>query len=94
MDSMRGDDHAAVYDSVHLPSVTSASQVLEAVERDSLAVSKAMDEVFASLQHFVSNATLSTVDHMQCSADAASLLQAEASEAAAKGTRFVNDCLR
>ncbi|KAI3468730.1 hypothetical protein Pfo_025393 [Paulownia fortunei] len=50
-------------------------KALEAVERDSAAIAESFSSLFTSLRVSLSQATSSTVDHMNCFSDAAGRLQ-------------------
>ncbi|KAL2238229.1 UNVERIFIED_CONTAM: hypothetical protein Sindi_1014600 [Sesamum indicum] len=50
-------------------------KALAAVERDSAAIAESFSSLFASLRLSLSQATSSTVDHMNCFSDAAGRLQ-------------------
>ncbi|PIN15102.1 hypothetical protein CDL12_12252 [Handroanthus impetiginosus] len=69
-------------------------KALEAVERDSAAIAESFSSLFASLRLSLSQATSSTVDHMNCFSDAAGRLQECVLDASTKGNRYINSCLR
>ncbi|GLT67852.1 hypothetical protein SLA2020_401300 [Shorea laevis] len=69
-------------------------KAVEVVERDSLAIAESFSSLFASLRLALSEVTSCSVDHMQCFADAAGQLQESALDAATKGNRYINSCLR
>ncbi|XP_057800111.1 uncharacterized protein LOC131015705 isoform X3 [Salvia miltiorrhiza] len=69
-------------------------KALEAVERDSAAIAESFSSLFGSLRHSLSQATGSTVEHMNCFSDAAGRLQECVLDAATKGNRYINSCLR
>ncbi|CAK7335546.1 unnamed protein product [Dovyalis caffra] len=69
-------------------------KALEIVERDSLAIADSFTSLFASLRFALSEATSTSVDHMQCFGDAAGRLQESVLDAATKGNRLINSCLR
>ncbi|KAL0324285.1 UNVERIFIED_CONTAM: Dynamin-related protein 4C [Sesamum calycinum] len=69
-------------------------QALAAVERDSAAIAESFSSLFASLRLSLSQATSSTVDHMNCFSDAAGRLQECVLDASTKGNRYINSCLR
>ncbi|KAK6158229.1 hypothetical protein DH2020_005543 [Rehmannia glutinosa] len=69
-------------------------KALEAVERDSAAIAESFSSLFASLRFTLSQATSSTVDHMNCFNDAAGHLQECVLDASTKGNRYINSCLR
>ncbi|KAF5935390.1 hypothetical protein HYC85_026519 [Camellia sinensis] len=67
---------------------------LEVVERDSVAIADSFTSLFASLRLALSEVTSTSVDHMRCFSDAAGRLQECALDAATKGNRYINSCLR
>ncbi|KAK4435352.1 hypothetical protein Salat_0698600 [Sesamum alatum] len=69
-------------------------KALAAVERDSAAIAESFSSLFASLRLSLSQATSSTVEHMNCFSDAAGRLQECALDASTKGNRYINSCLR
>ncbi|GLT78228.1 hypothetical protein SLA2020_497680 [Shorea laevis] len=69
-------------------------KAVEVVERDSLAIAESFSSLFASLRLALSEVTSCSVDHMQCFADAAGYVQDSALDAATKGNRYINSCLR
>ncbi|KAK4742361.1 hypothetical protein SAY87_000362 [Trapa incisa] len=69
-------------------------RALEVLERDSLAIAGSFTSLFASLRIALSEATNCSVDHMQCFSDAAGHLQESVLDAATKGNRYINSCLR
>ncbi|KAI7988684.1 hypothetical protein LOK49_LG13G00998 [Camellia lanceoleosa] len=76
-------------------------RALEVVERDSVAIADSFTSLFASLRLALSEGgsnslqvTSTSVDHMQCFSDAAGRLQECALDAATKGNRYINSCLR
>ncbi|XP_057799158.1 uncharacterized protein LOC131014990 [Salvia miltiorrhiza] len=69
-------------------------KALEAVERDSAAIAESFSSLFGSLRHSLSQATGSTVEHMNCFSDATGRLQECVLDAATKGNRYINSCLR
>ncbi|GAB2277389.1 hypothetical protein Dimus_012093 [Dionaea muscipula] len=69
-------------------------KAIEVVERDSAAIAESFTSLFASLRLALGEVTGTSVDHMQCFSDAAGRLQESAIEAAARGNRFINSCLR
>ncbi|KAG5539650.1 hypothetical protein RHGRI_020003 [Rhododendron griersonianum] len=78
-------------------------RAIEVVERDSVAIAESFTSLFDSLRLALSEATSSSVDHMQCFSDAAGQIQergillagigAVALDAASKGNRYINSCL-
>ncbi|XP_052210492.1 uncharacterized protein LOC127813520 isoform X2 [Diospyros lotus] len=69
-------------------------RALEVVERDSTAIAQSFTSLFASLRLALSEVTGSSVNHMQCFNDAAGQVQECALDAATKGNRYINSCLR
>ncbi|KAK2664094.1 hypothetical protein Ddye_002668 [Dipteronia dyeriana] len=69
-------------------------KALEVVERDSIAIADSFSSLFASLRLALSEATNSSVDHMHCFSDAAGRIQESVLDAATKGNRYINSCLR
>ncbi|KAH6804290.1 hypothetical protein C2S51_032537 [Perilla frutescens var. frutescens] len=69
-------------------------KALDAVERDSAAIAESFSSLFSSLRLSLSQATGSTVEHMNCFSDAAGRLQECVLDASTKGNRYINSCLR
>ncbi|KAL3609901.1 hypothetical protein D5086_000921 [Populus alba] len=69
-------------------------KALEIIERDSLAIAGSFTSLFASLRFALSEATSTSVDHMQCFGDATARLQESVLDAATKGNRYINSCMR
>ncbi|KAL1326558.1 hypothetical protein HN51_036670 [Arachis hypogaea] len=69
-------------------------RAIEVVERDSFAIAQSFTSLFASLRLALSNATATTIDHMQCFSDASGRVQESVLDAATKGNRYINSCLR
>ncbi|CAN0841292.1 hypothetical protein LINGRAHAP2_LOCUS3200 [Linum grandiflorum] len=69
-------------------------KAVEVVEKDSLAIAESFTDLFSSLRSALSEATTSSVDHMQCFGDATGRLQESVLDAATKGNRYINSCLR
>ncbi|XVF10593.1 hypothetical protein REPUB_Repub07fG0195700 [Reevesia pubescens] len=69
-------------------------KAVEVVERDSRAIADSFSSLFASLRLALSQVTSGSVDHMRCFGDAAGRLQESALDAATKGNRYINSCLR
>ncbi|GER33072.1 eukaryotic translation initiation factor 3A [Striga asiatica] len=90
-DAANGDDSGQSEPSVRRKDMLKA---LEAVERDSIAIAESYSSLFASLRSSLSEATSSTVDHMNCFSDAAGRLQECVLDASTKGNRYINSCLR
>ncbi|KAJ7010651.1 hypothetical protein NC653_001189 [Populus alba x Populus x berolinensis] len=68
-------------------------KALEIIERDSLAIAGSFTSLFASLRFALSEATSTSVDHMQCFGDATARLQESVLDAATKGNRYINSCM-
>lgn len=77
-----------------LPKQTDIVKALEVVERDSVAIAESFTSLFASLRVALSEVTSCSTDHMQCFNDAAGRLQESVLDAATKGNRYINSCLR
>ncbi|XVF52905.1 hypothetical protein PTKIN_Ptkin05aG0055900 [Pterospermum kingtungense] len=69
-------------------------KAVEVVERDSLAIAESFSSLFASLRLALSEVTSGSVDHMRCFGDAVGRLQESALDAATKGNKYINSCLR
>ncbi|CAN1778085.1 hypothetical protein LINPERHAP1_LOCUS14281 [Linum perenne] len=71
-------------------------KAVEVVEKDSLAIAESFTDLFSSLRSALSEvkATISSVDHMHCFGDATGRLQESVLDAATKGNRYINSCLR
>ncbi|CAN8274150.1 unnamed protein product [Cochlearia groenlandica] len=69
-------------------------RTIATVEKDSQAIAESFSSLFVSLRSTLSEATSSSVDHMSCFGDAAGRLQETALDAATKGNRYINSCLR
>ncbi|XP_062105130.1 uncharacterized protein LOC133816843 [Humulus lupulus] len=91
-DSAEGDDGQC--ESEPLVNRAEILRALEIVEKDSLAISESFASLFASLRVALSGVTSNSVDHMQCFSDAAGRLQESVLDAATKGNRYINSCLR
>jgi hypothetical protein len=74
--------------------VAMAVKMVKAVEQDAAAVAGSLATLFSSLQSALSEVTGSSIEHMRCHSEAAGLLQDASIDAAAKGQRFINACLR
>ncbi|PRQ17673.1 hypothetical protein RchiOBHm_Chr7g0197541 [Rosa chinensis] len=73
---------------------TDLFRAVEVVERDSLAIAESFNSLFSSLRLALSEVTSNSVDHMHCFGDAAGRLQESVLDAATKGNRYINSCLR
>ncbi|KAJ4835496.1 hypothetical protein Tsubulata_015489 [Turnera subulata] len=69
-------------------------KAIEVVERDSLAIAESFSSLFSSLRLALSEVTSGSVDHMRCFGDATGRLQESVLDAATKGNRYINSCLR
>ncbi|XP_039009637.1 uncharacterized protein LOC120138107 isoform X2 [Hibiscus syriacus] len=69
-------------------------KAVEVVERDSRAIADSFSSLFDSLRLALSEVTSGSVDHMHCFGDAVGRLQESALDAATKGNRYINSCLR
>ncbi|XP_027081736.2 uncharacterized protein [Coffea arabica] len=76
------------------PECKDVLKAVEVVERDSVAIAQSFASLFASLRLALSQVTRTSVDHMSCFSDAAGRLQESALDAATKGNRYINSCLR
>lgn len=74
--------------------IAMAVKMVKKVEQDATAVSSSLTTLFASLQAALSEVTGSSIEHMRCHSEAAGLLQDASIDAANKGQRFINACLR
>ncbi|CAN4077720.1 unnamed protein product [Withania somnifera] len=59
-----------------------------------MAIAQSYTLLFASLRSALSEVTSTSVDHMNCFGDAAGRVQECALDAATKGNRYINSCLR
>ncbi|CAJ1937422.1 unnamed protein product [Sphenostylis stenocarpa] len=69
-------------------------RAIEVVERDSLAIAQSFTSLFASLRLALSESTSTSLHHMECFTDATGRLQESVLDAATKGNRYINSCLR
>eukprot|EP00262_Sarcandra_glabra_P019407 TRINITY_DN7301_c2_g2_i1.p1 TRINITY_DN7301_c2_g2~~TRINITY_DN7301_c2_g2_i1.p1 ORF type:complete len:171 (+),score=34.31 TRINITY_DN7301_c2_g2_i1:64-513(+) len=69
-------------------------RAIEVVERDSSAIAESFTSLFSSLRFALSEVTSTSVEHMRCFNDVAGQLQESALDAASKGNRYINSCLR
>ncbi|KAI5383710.1 hypothetical protein KIW84_070898 [Lathyrus oleraceus] len=69
-------------------------KAIEVVERDSLAIAQSFTSVFEALRLSLSQSTDTSIHHIQCFADAAGHLQESVLDAATKGNRYINSCLK
>ncbi|OAE25232.1 hypothetical protein AXG93_2210s1160 [Marchantia polymorpha subsp. ruderalis] len=71
-----------------------AMQMADAVEDDAHAVARSLTALLSSLKSALSEVTTSSVANMRLENEAAGQVQDAAIDAASKGNRFVNACLR
>ncbi|CAD5195306.1 unnamed protein product [Musa acuminata subsp. malaccensis] len=79
------------------PAATSPGEILRAlqvVERDSVAIAESYASLFSSLRIALSEVTSTSLENMQCFNDVVGRLQESALDAATKGNRYINSCLR
>ncbi|KAJ0970183.1 hypothetical protein J5N97_023060 [Dioscorea zingiberensis] len=69
-------------------------KAMEVVERDSAAIAESFAALFSSLRLALSEVTTTSVENMQCFSDVVGRLQESALDAATKGNRYINSCLR
>ncbi|XP_019266877.1 PREDICTED: uncharacterized protein LOC109244271 [Nicotiana attenuata] len=69
-------------------------KAIQVVERDSMAIAESFTSLFASLRSTLFEVTSTSVDHMDCFGDAAGRVQECALDAATKGNRYINSCLK
>lgn len=74
--------------------IAMAVKMVKTVEKDATAVAGSLATLFSSLQSALSEVTGSSIEHMRCHSEAAGLLQDASIDAATKGQRFINACLR
>jgi len=74
--------------------IAMAVKMVKVVEEDAAAVAGRLAGLFSSLQSALSEVTGSSIEHMRCHSEAAGLLQDASIDAASKGQRFINSCLR
>lgn len=74
--------------------IAMAVRMVKAVEEDAVAVAGSLAGLFSSLQSALSEVTGSSIEHMRCHSEAAGVLQDASIDAASKGQRFINACLR
>ncbi|GAA0153271.1 hypothetical protein LIER_11552 [Lithospermum erythrorhizon] len=70
------------------------AKALELAEKDSIEIAQSFNSLFDSLRLSLSQATSTSVDHMNCFSEAAGRLQECALDATTKGNRYINSCLR
>ncbi|XP_039138161.1 uncharacterized protein LOC120275603 [Dioscorea cayenensis subsp. rotundata] len=69
-------------------------RAIEVVERDSAAIAESFNSLFSSLRLALSEVTTTSVENMQCFSDVVGRVQESALDAATKGNRYINSCLR
>ncbi|XP_058735979.1 uncharacterized protein LOC131608057 [Vicia villosa] len=69
-------------------------KAIEVVERDSFAIAQSFTSVFEALRLSLSQSTDTSLHHIQCFTDAAGHLQESVLDAATKGNRYINSCLK
>ncbi|CAL9125098.1 unnamed protein product [Musa textilis] len=69
-------------------------RALQVVERDSVAIAESYASLFSSLRIALSEVTSTSIENMQCFNDVVGRLQESALDAATKGNRYINSCLR
>ncbi|CAL9130654.1 unnamed protein product [Musa acuminata var. zebrina] len=69
-------------------------RALQVVERDSVAIAESYASLFSSLRIALSEVTSTSLENMQCFNDVVGRLQESALDAATKGNRYINSCLR
>ncbi|OAY75289.1 hypothetical protein ACMD2_24559 [Ananas comosus] len=67
---------------------------LEVLERDSAAIAESFSSLFSSLRLALSEVTSTSIDNMECFSDVVGRLQESALDAASKGNKYINSCLR
>ncbi|KAJ6825399.1 uncharacterized protein M6B38_375950 [Iris pallida] len=67
---------------------------LEIVERDSAAIADSYASLFSSLRLALSQVTSTSLENMECFNDIVGSVQESALDAATKGNRYINSCLR
>lgn len=74
--------------------VLMAIRTLQAVDKDAHSVADSLSSLLSSLQAALSQVTSTSVEHLSCYSEVAGHVQETALDAAAKGNRFINACLR
>nr|KYP65634.1 hypothetical protein KK1_011886 [Cajanus cajan] len=83
-----------VSDAVAFNNQSEILRAIEVVERDSLAIAQSYTSLFASLRLALSESTTTSLHHVHCFTDATGRLQESVLDAATKGNRYINSCLR
>ncbi|KAJ1694742.1 hypothetical protein LUZ63_011440 [Rhynchospora breviuscula] len=69
-------------------------KALETVERDAVAIAESFSSLFSSLRLGLSEATSTSIENMECFSEVIGRLQESALDAASKGNKYINSCLR
>nr|AFK47729.1 unknown [Lotus japonicus] len=69
-------------------------RAIEIVERDSFAIAQSFTSLFASLRLALSQSTTTSLHHINSLTHASARLQESVLDAATKGNRYINSCLR
>ncbi|KAJ3689000.1 hypothetical protein LUZ61_018164 [Rhynchospora tenuis] len=69
-------------------------KALETVERDAVAIAESFSSLFSSLRLGLSEATTTSIENMECFSEVIGRLQESALDAASKGNKYINSCLR
>ncbi|XP_010255368.1 PREDICTED: uncharacterized protein LOC104596058 isoform X2 [Nelumbo nucifera] len=88
------DSHESRFEPKPLLDQNELLKAIEIVEKDSLAIAESFTSLFSSLRLALSQATNNSIDHMQCFSDVVGRLQESALDAATRGNRYINSCLR
>ncbi|XP_078440138.1 uncharacterized protein LOC144710285 isoform X2 [Wolffia australiana] len=91
IEGMQGEFIADVHPPMDRAAILKA---MELVERDSAAIADSFVSLFSTLRGALSEASSISVEHMQCFSDVIGRLQESVLDAATKGNRYMNSCLR
>ncbi|KAK8965469.1 hypothetical protein KSP40_PGU013819 [Platanthera guangdongensis] len=69
-------------------------RALEAVEKNTAAIAESYASLFSTLRLALSEVTSTSIENIQCLSDVVGSLQVSALDAASKGNRYINSCLR
>ncbi|KAJ3678677.1 hypothetical protein LUZ60_002480 [Juncus effusus] len=69
-------------------------KAMETVERNSAAIAESFASLFDSLKLALSEATSTSIENMECYSEVIGRLQESALDAASKGNKYINSCLR
>ncbi|XP_017441526.1 uncharacterized protein LOC108346960 [Vigna angularis] len=94
LDPPNPEGETPISDGVAFNNQSEIFRAIEVVERDSLAIAQSFTSLFASLRLALSESTATSLHHMQCFTDATGRLQESVLDAANKGNRYINSCLR